>query len=74
VVASVPKRASVAITASWKLMPLSGSSASNTRRSAKTSREDGISSCSDTALAIISRARSAACSAALPTIRVTREE
>jgi hypothetical protein len=34
----------------------------------------GTSSCSATALAIISRARSAACRAAFPIIRVTRDE
>ncbi len=70
----VPDFASATTTASGKLMPRSGSSASNTRRSANTSRPAGTSSFSATAAATSSRARSAASSAALPTISVTREE
>src|SRR5436309_11642826 len=60
VVPTVPNVASAMQTASLKLTPLAGSSASNTRRSANTSRSLGISSLRDTAFAMISRARSAA--------------
>ena len=70
----VPNIASAAMTASSKPTPRSGSSASNTRRSAKTRRAVGTSSFSETAFARSSRARSAAWRAAFPTIKVTREE
>ena len=60
VVPTVPNVASAMQTASLKLIAFAGSSASNTRRSANTSRDFGISSLRDTASARISRARSAA--------------
>ena len=70
----VPRAASAAWTASAKVVPVSGFSASNTRDSAKTRRLVGTSSCLATSGAIKSRARSAARRAALPDMSVTRLE
>ena len=74
VVPTVPNIASAAQTASLNVMPRAGSSASKTRRSAKTRRVFGTPSFLLTASASRSRARSAAWIAALPIISVTRLE
>ncbi len=65
---------SASTTASGKETPCSGSSATYTRRSPTASRSAGTSSFRATAAKIFSRSRSAAWIAALPAMRVTREE
>ena len=61
-------------TASGNETPRSGSSCTKTRRSPTASRSGSTSSLRATAAKIFSRSRSAAWIAALPAIRVTREE
>jgi hypothetical protein len=64
-----------ASTTAWaKSTPWSGSPSTKTRRSAATSRSGVVSSLRATASKIFPRSRSAAWIAALPAIRVTREE
>ena len=71
---TVPTAASAAQTASRNDIPIMGSSASKTRRLAKTSRDFGIANFRATASPRISRARSAAWIAAFPIMSVTRLE
>jgi hypothetical protein len=73
-VPTVPNASSASTTASAKLRPDAGSSASKTRPSANTRREAGTPSLRDTAWASISLARWAASMAAFPIISVTRLE
>jgi hypothetical protein len=70
----VPSCASAIATASTKDMPGPGLSAAKTRPCEKTTRSGSVPSVSDTTAARLARSRSAACSAALPIMMVTRLE
>src|SRR5205814_2946755 len=71
---SVPSCPSAACTASTNVMPGPLLSAANTRPCENTTRSGKVPRLSETTPAIVARSRSAACSAELPAMIVTRLE